>query len=378
VLRSAAPIAVAATLVLAGCGGDDDSGGGSSPPQSQTTEQQRSGGSAAREPLRSEGRPRLETVVTGLQAPWEIAFLPDRRALLTERGGRVRLLDRDLKLQERPVAEVDVAATGEAGLLGLAVDPQFRRTRFVYLYRTTESGNEVARYRFEGERLTEDAVILEGLEAAAIHDGGRIHFGPDGLLYVSTGEAGNPDLAQDDDSLNGKFLRVRDFRGSGGEPEMIDKGHRNVQGFDWDADGRMFATEFGDDSDDEVNLIRKGRNYGWPEREGTEGGDGFTPALVGYEDVIAPSGGTIVSQPGSAWTGDFVFGALVGEQIRRVELDGDQAGEDEALFEGELGRVRTVVEGPDGALYALTNNTDGRGSPREGDDRLVRIVPPAS
>lgn len=376
-LRSAAPIAVAAALVLAGCGGDDDSGGSPSPPQAQTTEQQASGDSAAGEPLRSEGRPRLETVVTGLQAPWEIAFLPDRRALLTERGGRVRLLDRDLKLQQRPVAEVEVAAVGESGLLGLAVDPEFRRTRFVYLYRTTESGNEVARYRFEGDRLTEDAVILDGLEAAAIHDGGRIHFGPDGLLYVSTGEAGNPDLAQDDDSLNGKFLRVRDFRGSG-EPEAIDKGHRNVQGFDWDADGRMFATEFGDDSDDEVNLIREGRNYGWPEHEGTEGGDGFTPALVGYEDVIAPSGGTIVSQPGSAWTGDFVFGALVGEQIRRVELDGDEAGEDEALFEGELGRVRTVVEGPDGALYALTNNTDGRGSPREGDDRLVRIVPPAS
>jgi len=378
VLRSATTIAASALVMLAGCGGDDDSGTPSSPPAA-TTEQEQSGGTPAREPLRSDGGPQLETVASGLQAPWEIAFLPDRRALVTERDGRVRLLDRELKLQKQPAAEVDVAAVGEGGLLGLAVDPQFRRNRFVYLYRTTDSGNEVARYRFEGDQLTEDAVILEGLEAAAIHDGGRIHFGPDDLLYVSTGEAGNPDLAQDDDSLNGKFLRVRDFRGSGGEPEVIDKGHRNVQGFDWDADGRLFATEFGDDSDDEVNLIRKGRNYGWPEREGTEGGDGFTPALVGYEDVIAPSGGTIVSEPGSAWTGDFVFGALVGEQVRRVELDGDRAGnEDEALFEGELGRVRTVVEGPDGALYALTNNTDGRGSPREGDDRLVRIVPPAS
>ena len=376
-LRSATTIAATSLVLLAGCGGDDDSGGTSSPSAPATTEQDQPAGAPAREPLRSEGRPRLETVASGLQAPWEIAFLPDRRALVTERGGRVRLLDRELKLQESPAAEVEVAAVGEGGLLGLAVDPQFRRNRFVYLYRTTDSGNEVARYRFDGGRLTEDAVILKGLEAAPIHDGGRIHFGPDGLLYVSTGEAGNPDLAQDDDSLNGKFLRVRDFRG-GGEPEVIDKGHRNVQGFDWDADGRLFATEFGDDSDDEVNLIRKGRNYGWPEREGTEGGDGFTPALVGYEDVIAPSGGTIVSQPGSAWTGDFVFGALVGEQIRRVELDGDRAGEDEPLFEGELGRVRTVVEGPDGALYALTNNTDGRGSPREGDDRLVRIVPPAS
>ena len=374
--RLAAPIAVAAVVGLAGCGGDDDSGGSSPPPQATTTEQPDAGGSNPREPLRTDGKPRLETAVTGLEAPWEIAFLPDRRALLTERAGRVRLLDRDLKLRDAPVAEVEVAAIGEGGLLGLAVDPQFRRNRFVYLYRTTDSGNEVLRYTFEGDRLTEDAVVLDGLEAAPIHDGGRIHFGPDGLLYVSTGEAGNPDLAQDDDSLNGKFLRVGGFRGSAEEPEVISKGHRNAQGFDWDAEGRLFATEFGDDSDDEVNLIQEGRNYGWPDREGTEGGDGFTPALVGYEDVIAPSGGTIVSQPGSAWTGDFIFGALVGEQIRRVQLDGAQAGDDEALFEGRLGRVRTVVEGPDGALYALTNNTDGRGSPREGDDRLVRIVPP--
>jgi len=378
VLRSATTIAASALVLLIGCGGDDGSGSASSPPAATTTEQDRSTREPAREPLRSEDGPRLETVATGLEAPWEIAFLPDRRALVTERGGRVRLLDRDLRLQEDPAAEVEVAAVGEGGLLGLAVDPEFRRNRFVYLYRTTDSGNEVARYRFERDRLSEDAVILEGLEAAPIHDGGRIHFGPDGLLYVSTGEAGNPDLAQDDGSLNGKFLRLRDFRAAGGEPDVIDKGHRNVQGFDWDSDGRLFATEFGDDSDDEVNLIREGRNYGWPEREGTEGGGGFTAALVGFEEVIAPSGGTIVSQPGSAWTGDFIFGALVGEQIRRVELDGGRAGEDEALFEGELGRVRTVVEGPDGALYALTNNTDGRGSPREGDDRLVRIVPPAS
>ena len=126
-----------------------------------------------------------------------------------------------------------------------------------------------------------------------------------------------------------------------------------------------------------MNLIREGSNYGWPDAQGSEGGDGLEPAVVNYEDVIAPSGATFVSMPGSAWSGDFVFANLVGEQIRRVELDGTRVGEDEALFEGDLGRVRTVVEGPDGALYALTNNTDGRGSPRQGDDRVVRIIPPA-
>ena len=315
-------------------------------------------------------------MATGLEAPWEIAFLPDRRALITERPGSVRLLESDGALRPEPVAEVAVSAVGESGLLGLAVDPEFANNRLVYLYRTTASGNEVARYTYEGDALTEEATILDGLEAGPNHDGGRIHFGPDGLLYVSTGEAGDTALAQDPDSLNGKILRLRDFRGVG-EPEIVSLGHRNVQGFDWDAEGRMYATEFGPDSDDEVNLIREGSNYGWPEAQGSEGGDGFEPALVNYEDVIAPSGATFVSMPGSAWSGDFVFANLVGEQLRRVELDGTRAGEDEALFDGDLGRLRTVVEGPDGALYALTNNTDGRGSPREGDDRLVRIIPPA-
>ncbi len=380
--RKRLPLALLATFaaasIVGGCGGDEERGESdrAAPAPEQPTERA-APPNRADEPLRADGDARLETVATGLEAPWEIAFLPDRRALITERAGRVRLLESDGALQPAPVAEVEVSAVGESGLLGLAVDPEFTDNRLVYLYRTTTSGNEVARYSYEGDALTEEATILDGLEAGSIHDGGRIHFGPDGLLYVSTGEAGNTALAQDPDSLNGKILRLRDFRGSGGEPEIVSLGHRNVQGFDWDAEGRMYATEFGPDSDDEVNLIREGSNYGWPEAQGSEGGDGLEPALVNYEDVIAPSGATFVSMPGSAWSGDFVFANLVGEQLRRVELDGTRTGENEALFEGDLGRLRTVVEGPDGALYGLTNNTDGRGSPREGDDRLVRIIPPA-
>ena len=369
---------LAIASIAAGCGGDDESGepDRATPAPAQTIAQP-APADRADEPLRADGVAELETVATGLEAPWEIAFLPDRRALITERPGRVRLLESDGALRPEPVAEVEVSAVGESGLLGLAVDPEFEDNRLVYLYRTTASQNEVARFRYEGDALTEEATILDGLEAGPIHDGGRIHFGPDGLLYVSTGEAGDTSLAQDPDSLNGKILRLRDFRGDDGEPEIVSLGHRNVQGFDWDAEGRMYATEFGPDSDDEVNLIREGSNYGWPDAQGSEGGDGLEPAVVNYEAVIAPSGATFVSMPGSAWSGDFVFANLVGEQLRRVELDGTSAGEDEALFEGDLGRLRTVVEGPDGALYALTNNTDGRGSPREGDDRVVRIIPPA-
>ncbi|MEJ7789861.1 MAG: PQQ-dependent sugar dehydrogenase [Thermoleophilaceae bacterium] len=363
--------------LLSGCGGDEDTKA-PAPPQAETAPAEPTQTPAGAEPLRAENNEaRLETVATGLEAPWEIAFLPDRSALVTERPGRVRLLGRNGKLDPDPVAEVEVAAFGEGGLLGLAVDPRFRRNRFVYLYRSTDSGNEVLRYRFEGGKLTEDAVVLDGIEAGAIHNGGRMHFGPDGSLYVSTGETGDPGLAQDPDSLNGKILRLANPRGASANAEVVSLGHRNVQGFDWDAQGRLFATEFGPDSDDEVNLIEEGKNYGWPEAQGEESENGSVPALVNYEDVIAPSGATFVSMPGSAWSGDFLFANLVGEQVRRVTIDGTEGKDTGSLFEGDLGRLRTVVEGPDGGIYALTNNTDGRGSPRDGDDKVVRIVPPA-
>lgn len=361
-----------AALALAGCNGNDQGEGAdrtAAPPPPAETEERTTEATG--------GQPRTATVVTGLEAPWELAFLPDGRALVTERAGRVRLLSKELKLHDGPAAEVDVSAVGESGLLGLAVDPRFERNSFVYLYRTTDSGNEVLRYRFEGGRLEEDGRVLDGLEAAPIHDGGRLRFGPDGLLYVTTGEAGNQSLAQDPGSLNGKILRLRGFRGGGAKAEIVSSGHRNVQGLDWEpGSGRLVITEFGPDSDDEVNVIRRGANYGWPEAQGNEGGPQFEEPVVNYEAVIAPSGGTFVRERGSAWTGSFVFAALRGEQLRRVELDGGKATVDEALFEGDFGRLRTVTEGPAGALYLLTNNTDGRGTPREGDDRVIRVVPP--
>jgi glucose/arabinose dehydrogenase len=369
---------LAACALAAGCGGDDERAERTAPPP-RTTETRNGAERAQEGPVRSDGGPRVETVATGLEAPWELAFLPDGRALLTERPGRVRLLSRDLRLQPEPVAQVDVAAIEEGGLLGLAVDPRFARNRFVYLYRTTEDDNEVVRYRFVGGRLEEDGVILRGIAAGPIHDAGRIHFGPDGRLYVPTGDAGQDTLAQDRGSLNGKVLRMdpEEYRGEGGRPEVFSLGHRNPQGFDWQPrTGRLYASEHGPDGDDEMNLLRKGANYGWPEARGADH-DGFTAPLAVYTAAIAPSGATFVSQPGSAWSGDFLVGCLIGEQVRRLSFDGSRVTRNEPLFEGDFGRIRTVVEGPDGALYLLTSNRDGRGTPREGDDRVLRVVPPA-
>ena len=364
----AALLALAALTPLA-CGGDDDEPSGQSPPRAESAPQADGAGL-----LRADGAPRLETVAEGLEAPWDLAFLPDGRALVTERPGRVRLLSPELELEPDPIAEIDVAAVGEGGLLGVAVDPDFEENSFVYLYRTTDGGNEVVRYRFDGRALEEDRVLADGIQAGAIHNGGRIRFGPDGALYATTGDAGQDTLSQDEGSPNGKILRI-----DNGPAQVHSSGHRNVQGLDWQpGSDRLVATEHGPDGDDEINLIEAGSNYGWPEVTGTEHGDFTAPRTV-YEDSIAPSGATFVSLPGSAWTGDYLFGALVGEQVRRLSLSSDgEVTRNEALFEGELGRVRTVVEGPDGALYALTNNTDGRGAPREGDDRVVRIVPPAA
>jgi glucose/arabinose dehydrogenase len=327
----------------------------------------------------------VETVASGLQIPWEIAFLPDGRALVTERPGTVRLLSAAGKLRRRPVARVQVSAQGEGGLLGLALDPEFARNRYVYLYFTLPAQMRLERWRLTGNTLERQASLVDGIAAGDLHDSGRIAFGPDRRLYVATGDAGQSRLAQDPSSLNGKFLSLSpsQYRAGGGRPLIVSSGHRNPQGFDWQpGSGRLISTEHGPtgfdgpEGYDEINQIVKGHNYGWPDVIGTGNRPGFTDPIRLYKAPVAPSGATFVTRSGSRWTGSFIFACLRGEALHRLVFSGGRITRDEVLFKGRYGRLRTVVEGPRGDLYVLTSNRDGRGVPVAADDRILRITPP--
>lgn len=339
---------------------------------------------------------RVETIASGLEAPWELAFAPDGRIFLSERPGRVRVV-LDGQLVPQPLLTVPVAAVGEGGLLGLALHSDFTATHWVFLYYTYREGNQlwnrVVRYTETDGHLVDPIVLIDRIPGATIHDGGRIAFGPDGKLYVTTGDARNPDAAQDLTSLAGKILRLEPdgsipadnpFPGS----PVWSYGHRNPQGLAWTAEGRLYATEHGPTGDlglaahDEVNLIEPGRNYGWPDVVGTlvrrERPDAVLPVIESGATTWAPSGATFVrSGRIPQWLGNLLFAGLRSQTLWRLVLapDGRSAQQLEALYQGEFGRLRTVVEGPDGAIYLLTSNRDGRGSPQRDDDRLLRIVP---
>ena len=304
--------------------------------------------------------------------PWGIAFLPDGSALVTERDSGLVL--RVAKSVRRVGQVQESQAEGEAGLLGVAVSPSFEQDRRVFLYTTAESDNRVLRTTFEDGRLGRMEPILTGIPKAINHDGGRMVFGPDRMLYVSTGEAGQPDLAQDRGSLGGKILRItQDGDPAPGNPDRSSPiwtwGHRNVQGLAFDDNGNLWASEFGQDTFDELNLIEKGRNYGWPEVEGVGGEPGLRdPQVTWSTDEASPSGLAFVG--GRLW-----LAALRGERLWRVDVKGQKAGKEKGFFVGRYGRVRTVVPAPDGNLWVTTSNHDGRGSPAPQDDRILLVRP---
>jgi glucose/arabinose dehydrogenase len=320
------------------------------------------------------------------------ASLPGDRALVSERPGRIRVIERG-RLVPQPAAVIEVAQTGEAGLMGLAVHPRFPSPPQVYAMLTAlgEGGalvNRVIRLVMDGNVLTFDRLILDGIPGARFHDGGRLAFGPDGHLYIGTGDAGDPQRAQQN-GLAGKVLRLT---ADGGLPAdnpfpnspLYTLGHRNVQGFTWHPEtGQMFGSEHGPSGDlglrawDEVNVLMRGGNYGWPRVVGAVRQPGLIDPIVAWPESSVPPSGM------AFWQGDLYVATLRSQALVRIRVEPQEnawrAATVERLFmrnsgEGMYGRLRDVVSGPDGALYVLTNNRDGRGQPKEGDDRILRIV----
>lgn len=333
-----------------------------------------------------EHQPSVRTVATGLEIPWDIAFLPDGSAFVTERPGRVRLLEADGRLRAEPVTQIQVSTQGEGGLLGIALDPRFADNGDVYLYFTTAAGMRLERRHWTGSALVPEATLVRAIKAGKVHDSGRIAFGPDGLLYVATGDAGKATLAQDPRSLNGKFLTLtpRQYHADGiVQPTVLARGLRNPQGFDWQPGTDALVTNDhgpsgfdGPEGFDEVDLIVRGGNYGWPKAIGVATGKGrYRAPLRVYRQPIAPSGATFLRHP-SLWTGSYVLAALRGQTLRRLELSDDRIVVDEPFLTGQYGRLRTVKEGPNGCIYVLTSNRDGRGKPAAGDDRILCVTPP--
>jgi glucose/arabinose dehydrogenase len=306
---------------------------------------------------------------TGLDAPWGLIELADGSFLISERdSARIVHLDNGRIAEVRTLSEAD--PSGEGGLLGLAISPD---STTVVAYYTAQEDNRVVTMSWNGRALGEPSVIVSGIPNGGVHDGGRMAVGPDGNLYIGTGDSGDSSHAQDKESLGGKILRVS-FTGEPvpGNPfgnEVFSYGHRNVQGLAFDESGRLWASEFGSQSWDELNLINEGGNYGWPTVEGSsENQDLINPKVVWETSEASPSGLAY-------WRGDLWMAGLRGERLWQIPLEGTTTGEAKAHFVGTYGRLRTVLASADGSsLFLSTSNTDGRGDVRQGDDRLLRLL----
>lgn len=338
-----------------------------SPAATPTTSSSSSGRARAGEP---------RELVDGLEVPWGITFLPDGSALVGERD-RHRILHVTAAGKVTHVGTIDGVAedTSEGGLMGLAASPEFATDRQVFAYLTAADDNRIIRFRYEDGRVRERRTVFTGIPKAGNHDGGRIAFGPDDFLYVTTGDAGQAERAQDRRFLGGKILRMTPE----GEPApgnpfgdsvVYTYGHRNPQGLAWGPGDRLYQAEFGQNALDEVNLLRPGRNYGWPDVEGTNG-----PRSPRYERPLNtwPTGDA--SPSGLAYAGGYLWLAtLQGENVYRMTVAADgSVGKPRAMFDDRWGRLRTVIPAPDGSLWVTTSNKDGRGGFFTKSDRIIRI-----
>ena len=319
----------------------------------------------------------VQVLAENLEVPWAIDVAEDGRVFFTERAGRIRVIENGTLLEP---AFINVEQNGESGLLGLALHPNFAENHLVYIYHTYSNGsavfNKVVALTERDNEFVESQVIIDGIPAAAGNDGGRIKFGPDGMLYVATGDARQPDLAQNAGSLAGKILRLNPdgtvpednpFEGS----PVYSYGHRNIQGLAWHpATDELYASEHGAQGNDEINIIRPGANYGWPIEDCSAGR--FEKPLVCFNPAIAPAGIAIASSDSLGYQNDMLLGALKAQQLRLVELSADS---ERNILTG-YGRIRDVVEAPDGSLYVATSNRDGRAIAEQGDDKILKLINP--
>lgn len=385
VQRRAVPtvLAAAALLLTAGC--SSDGGGPSGNDEGASPSRSAPGSSAPPRQAAEEAPPAkgsvkvVRTVAEGLESPWGLAPLPGGGLLVSSRdeGTIVRVDEKTGKKTE--LGEVPgVSAAGEGGLLGIALSPDYASDRMVYAYFTSASDNRIVRMIYDGqkpsgEQLGAPDTVFRGIPKGFIHNGGRIEFGPDKMLYVGTGESGDTGLSQDKDSVGGKILRLTpEGEPAPGNPfpdsPVYSYGHRNVQGLAWDGKQRLFASEFGQDTWDELNAIKPGDNYGWPEAEGrSDDGEFHNPVDQWTTAEASPSG--IAYAEGSVW-----MAGLRGKRLWRIPLNGTEASaEPQAFLEGEYGRLRTVVPAGGDRLWLVTSNTDGRGSAKDGDDRILEL-----
>ncbi|MEW6494405.1 MAG: PQQ-dependent sugar dehydrogenase [Cyanobacteriota bacterium] len=335
-----------------------------------------------------------QEVVSGLEVPWGIIFLSGGDMLVTERAGQVRLVLNG-QLQSKPVATVAVSDQGEGGLLGIVAHPQFAENRLFYLYYTAQRNgspvNRVERWQLSADGLSAspDKIILDNIPVARFHNGGRLRFGPDGMLYIGTGDARSPDTSQNVNSLAGKILRVTpdgqvpEDNPFPGNPVFI-TGIRNTQGFGWFDDKTLWVTDHGPSGDlgrtghDEVSVARAGDNLGWPTIYGCQTQKGMVPPSITWRDAVPPGGAELYT--GNAipqWQGSLLIGALRAEHLQRITFDPQspsQVQSHEVYLQGELGRIREVIMGPDGELYVTTSNCDGRGNCPPDKDKIYRIT----
>ncbi len=321
---------------------------------------------------------KVSILAKNLDTPWSLAFLPNHDLIFTERKGSLNLISNNNITKIDDIE--DVLEYGEGGLMGVEVHPNYKKNKFIYLmYTFRGSGNNtlnrLVRYKLENNKLSDKKIIIDNIPGAIYHNGGKIKFGPDGFLYITTGDSLEPSLAQNKNSLAGKILKITDDgKPAPGNPFnnlIYSYGHRNPQGITWDSDGNLWETEHGRSNPsgyDELNLIVKGANYGWPEIQGTEKKSGMqTPLAQSGNETWAP-GGIIFFKD------ELFFGGLKGESLYKVKIENENAIINK-LFLNQFGRIRDVILGPDNFIYITTSNLDGRGSPKSGDDKIIKIDP---